>query len=479
MSVRRALFFSYLEKYGSYVLALGSTVVLSRLLSPSDVGAFSIGMALVGMVAVFREFGVSTYLAQEVELTADRVAAAFTLTVGMGFLLALVVAALATPAAAFYGDARLQLILFILAVNFALAPLGSVSQSLLTRELRFGVLAWVRLAYGVVSAAVSIGLAWWGLGPQSLAWGALCGTVVTGVVSFAAHPHSLNINLRRSDLKRVFDVGVPVTLVAIVDDLINTVPDLVVGRWQGLAAAGLLSRARGLSQMAYQLIARATGPVFLAVFSKRKREGAEVEQFYVNATSCVCAVGWTLLACLGALASPLVHLLYGPQWKEVAPLLPWLCAAAAVFLLTSGAHVLLLAHGGAKDALHAKLWALPFYLGCGVVGAMVSLQAMVIATLLATAAATGLQARAVKLRVGLSITSQLRPLITSSLPAISAGSASLAVALWYANSDASAWAAVIIGGMASAIAAVAGVAIKDSPLRQELLTHWRARRQAA
>jgi O-antigen/teichoic acid export membrane protein len=156
MSVRRALFFSYLEKYGSYVLALGSTVVLSRLLSPADVGAFSIGMALVGMVAVFREFGVSTYLAQETELTDDRVAAAFTLTVGMGLALALLVAALAVPVAAFYGDVRLQLILFILALNFALSPLGSVSQSLLTRDLQFGVLAWVRLAYGTVSAAVSI-----------------------------------------------------------------------------------------------------------------------------------------------------------------------------------------------------------------------------------------------------------------------------------------------------------------------------------
>lgn len=479
MSVRRALFFSYLEKYGSYVLALGSTVVLSRLLSPSDVGAFSIGMALVGMVAVFREFGVSTYLAQEAELTADRIAAAFTLTVGMGFALALLVAALAMPVAAFYGDARLQFILFILAVNFALAPWGSVSQSLLTRDLRFGVLAWVRLAYGVVSAVVSIALAWWGFGPQSLAWGALCGTVVTGVMSFAAHPHSIKLNLRRNDLRRVFDVGLPVTLVAIVDDLINTVPDLVVGRWQGLASAGLLSRARGLSQMAYQLIARATGPVFLAVFSKRRREGAEVDQLYVNATSCVCAVGWTLLACLGALASPLVHLLYGPQWKEVAPLLPWLCAAAAVFLLTSGAHVLLLAHGGAKDALRAKLWALPFYLGCGVVGAMVSLQAMVVATLLATVVASYIQARAVKSRVGISMRSQLRPLVTSSLPAISAGSASLMTTLWYAGSDVSALLALLTGAVASGAAAATAVAAGNSPLRREILQFWRARRAGA
>ena len=257
MSVPRALFFSYAEKYGSYVLALGATVVLSRLLSPSDVGAFSVGMALVGLVAVFREFGVSTYLAQETELTGERIAASFTLTVGMGVALALMLAAVAVPVAAFYGDPRLRGILYILALNFALAPLGSVSQSLLTRELRFGVLAWIRVAQGAVAAVVGVLLAWLGLGPQSLAWAALCATMMNSVMSFASHPHKLRFNFRPSELKRVIGVGLPVTLVSIIDDLINTVPDLVVGRWQGLAAAGLLSRARGLSQMAHQLIARA------------------------------------------------------------------------------------------------------------------------------------------------------------------------------------------------------------------------------
>jgi len=475
MSVRRALFFSYLEKYGSYVLALGSTVVLSRLLTPLDVGAFSIGMAVVGMVAVFREFGVSTYLAQEAELNDDRVAAAFTLTVGMGAALAVLVAALAMPAATFYGDPRLATILWILALNFALAPLGSVSQSLLTRDLRFGVLAWVRLAFGAVSAVVGVLLAWLGFGPQSLAWASLSATVVSGAMSFAAHPHSLRVNFRRSDLQRVINVGLPVTLVAIVDDVINTLPDLVVGRWQGLAAAGLLSRARGLSQMAYQLIARATGPVFLSVFAKRRRDGADVGDLYVAATSCVCAVGWTLLACLGVLASPLVRVLYGPQWDKVADLLPWLCGAAAIFLLTSGAHVLLLAHNGAADALRAKLWALPWFLGCGVVGAMVSLNAMVIATLVATLVASALQARAVERRVGVSYRAQCTPILTSSPPALAAFAASLASAYWYANSDVSAWLVVLAGAAGAAAASAAAVAVNDNPLRRELVQLWRLR----
>lgn len=479
MSVRRALLFSYVEKYGTYVLGIVAAIVISRLLSPADVGAFSIGMTLVGIAAVFREFGVSTYLVQEVELTDGRIAAAFTLTVGTGVVLGLLVAALAEPAAAFYGDPRLRSILYILALSFALTPLGSVSQSLLSRELRFGSLAWIRLAYAAVNASVGILLAWLGFGPVSLAWAALCGVVVNSAASVACRPHTLSLRFGREDMKRVMDVGLPTTAVSIVDDLINTIPDLVVGRWQGLAAAGLLSRARGLSQMASQLIARAAGPVFFAVYAEQKRDGKDVGELYMRATSCVCGAGWTLLASIAVLASPLVQLLFGSQWTEVSRLLPWLCASASVLLLTSGAHILLLALGGASDALRAKAWALPWYLGCGISGALVSLQAMVVATLLASVAAAALLALAVRARVGIGLRTQLKPLLTSSLPALAAGLASMPAAIWYVGSDVSSWVAVLVGGACAGIGAATALASSNSPLRQEVLRLWRARTAVA
>lgn len=475
MSIRAALLHAYLEKYGSYVIGLVSTVVISRLLSPADVGAFAVGMALVGIVAVLRELGISTYVVQERELTVNRIRAAFTITVGIGFVLALLVAALAVPVASFYGDDRLQEILWILAFGFAITPLGSVSQSLLTRALRFGVLAWIRLTHALVMGVVGAWLAWRGLGPQSLAWATATAAVTNAAISYWTHPHPVWPIAKREDLSRVFSIGVPTALVAIVDDLINTIPDLIVGRLQGLAAAGLLSRAKGLSQSAQQLIVRGAGPVFLSVYSDIKREGGRVESLYVKASACVCAVGWTLLAVLAVLAQPVVQLLYGPQWIDVVPLLRALCAAAAALLLTSGSHILLLAHDGARDALHAKLWALPWYLACAVIGSVISLEALAYAYVIASIAASGLMARALRRRVGIGIKAQLLPLQSSTLPAIGAGLACLPIAFWYAHSKAPTWAALTIGLAAAAIGGAMGLAARDSPLRAEVLRWWRTR----
>jgi O-antigen/teichoic acid export membrane protein len=479
MSVRRALLFSYVEKYGSYVIALASTMAISRLLTPEDVGAFSVGMALIGLIAVFREFGVTTYVVQEAELSADRLAAAFAVTLGMGMLLGVVIALLAVPVASFYGDPRLREILWILALSFAVTPLGSMSQSLLLRDMHFGALAWIRLVFSLVAALTSVALAWLGLGPQSLAWGALAAAAVNAGISLAVRPHAMGWNFRRADIERVLSTGLPVALVSVVDDVIQTVPGLVVGRWQGLSAAGLLSRAKGLAQMAQQLIARGASPVFLSAYSGLHRDGVPAQALYVMASSCVCGIGWAMLAALAVLADPIVWLLFGSQWTEVAPLLRWLSLSEAVLLLASGAPMLLMASGGAKDALNAKLSALPLYIGATVIGATISLEALAIALVGASAAATWLLARVVKSRAGSGWWAQLAPLGSSALPALCAALAALPVAWWYEHSTVPAWLACLCGCAAAGTGALAGLLVRESPLRNESLRLWRLRQNSS
>src|ERR1700751_3780406 len=194
---------------------------------------------------------------------------------------------------------------------------------------------------------------------MSLAWGAVLSGAANSAISLWMRPHDLRLSFDRNELGRVFSVGGPATAISVVDEIVLSLPELVLGRTQTLAAAGLFSRARGMSQMAHQLLARAAGPVFLAVFAERQREGVPLAPLYAKATACVVGLGWPALAMLVVLADPVVRMLFGPNWLAVVPLMRWLSVAAAVALLTSGAYHLLLASGGVRDVLHAKTAALP------------------------------------------------------------------------------------------------------------------------
>ncbi len=469
MTVRRALAFSYIEKYGSFLLSLVSTAVISRLLKPADIGVFAIGMSLVGVVAVIRELGVSTYLVQEAQLNETRIRAAFTLAVMMGASLCVLLLAVSVPAGRFYKDPTVTTIVAILALNFALTPLGSVSQSLLMRELRFSTLTWIRLAQSAILAGGSVALAELGWGPLSLAWAAVVSGAANSIISLWIRPHPMRLTFDRSELRRVFSVGGPATAVNVVDEVVNSLPELVLGRTQTLAAAGLFSRGRGMSQMAHQLLARAAGPVFLAVFAERQREGAPLAPLYAKATACVLGLGWVALAMLVVLAEPVVRGLFGANWLAVVPVMRWLSVAAAVALLTSGAHHLLLASGGVRDVLHAKVATLPAQALPLVVGAFFGVNWMAMTMILSSGVASLMLALAVRARSGIRLRDQLVPAL-SSFPIALAGAAGATLGLMVPTpyTTLGAFEQLLVGGSAGVVFAAGALMAGRHPLRGEI-----------
>ena len=64
-SVRRALALSLVERYLTLAIALGSNMVLARLLTPDQIGVYSVSLAVIGLAQALRDFGVGSYLIQE------------------------------------------------------------------------------------------------------------------------------------------------------------------------------------------------------------------------------------------------------------------------------------------------------------------------------------------------------------------------------------------------------------------------------
>jgi O-antigen/teichoic acid export membrane protein len=479
VSVRKALGFAYLEKYGSFVLSLAATMIISRLLSPSEIGVFSIGMAVVGLAAIVREFGVSTYIVQEVNLNELQIRAAFTVATALGVGLSVVVLLLSVPAGMFYGDPTATLIVAIMGLTFLLTPFGVVSQALLSREMRFGTLAWIRLLFGVVLSVSSVALAAAGMGPQSLAWAAVLAGAANSVVSLVVRPHAMRFTNDRSALLRVFQVGGATTAISVIDEVITALPELLLGRLQGLSAVGLFSRARGMSQMAHQVLARSAGPVFFAAFAERKRAGIPLGPDYIRATACITAIGWAGLMMLGVLADPVVRVLFGSNWLGAVSPLRWLCVAAAIALLTSGAAHLLLADGAARNVLVARLMTLPGHVLCVCIGAALGLEELCIAMVVSSGLATFLLALSVRNRLSISLGRQLCPATASMLIALASGAgASLSMLMGTPDSAIAALGRLVVGGGAGTLAAAATVFFGTHPLKAELQNAWRLRRAA-
>ena len=82
--LRRSILFSFAESYGSMLLSLLSFMLLARLLTPPEVGVFSVAMALLSITQVVRDFGIVSYLISKGELSDRHIGTAWALAMLMG-----------------------------------------------------------------------------------------------------------------------------------------------------------------------------------------------------------------------------------------------------------------------------------------------------------------------------------------------------------------------------------------------------------
>jgi O-antigen/teichoic acid export membrane protein len=349
--IRRALVLASAERYVGVVVQLGLIAMVSRLLTPEEVGVNTIGTGLMMILLSLREFASADFLVQRKTLTPDEVRTTFTLLFGIGALLGVAIAALAPAIGASYGTPGLADFLRVVAIVGLFDAVRLPLVALLQRDLAFGTLAVINVVGLVTGAVVTVGLAALGHGYMSFAWAWLATSVLTSVLALCLRPELDAFRFRVRAWRPVTAFGGWWGAGVLLMKLHEALPPLVLGRLLPLSAVGLYNRATMVSMIPERVILSQVYTVAFPAFAAQARDGQDVGAGFLRAVSYVSVVHWPFLAVLGLLAHPLVLIVLGDQWTEIVPLVRIL-AFAAMF---GSPAILSLQALGALGALRHKL----------------------------------------------------------------------------------------------------------------------------
>lgn len=357
--VRRSFFLSFADKSVGLVLAIATMAIVSRLLTPAEVGLFMVASSLVILIEAFRDFGVASFLIQERELTPELTRSATTLISVLSLALGFAVVLMAGLAAAVYEMPDLAALLRIAALAFLLAPISNPLLALMKRDMDFTSVARIGISAAALNSATTIGLAAAGFGAYSFAWGAVMGAVALSVGALLCRPEWWIFRPCLRHWRQILPFGTWTTVVTVVGMLFDAMPRLILGRVLGFGAVGLLSRAVSLTQLPEKVLLSAVPPVVLPALSAQVRLGAPISAPYLLGMSLITAIQWPALLCLALLADPIVRLLLGPQWLEVIPLVRIVAIAAMLLAPIYLAFSVLVALGRVRDMALVSLASLP------------------------------------------------------------------------------------------------------------------------
>ena len=335
-SNRRALVWSFAERYLGLLVSIGSTVVLSRLLTPSQVGVYSLCAAFTAVAGILRDFGVSEYLIQEKDLTRDKMRAAYGLAFVIAWTIGLGIFASRDLVANFYNEPQVAEVLLVLTLHFLILPISSPTFAMLNRELAFKQIFYLQLACNTAQAVVSVSLAFLGFGVMALAWGPIANVAVQSLILMWLRPADLLLRPGFREVRTVLRFGSMYVATRAIEVLTRNFHEPVIAKQFDFASVGLFSRAFGLIDLFHANVGAAVVRVATPAFAVEHRAARPLTDLYARATAIFVSISWPFFGFIALMAEPIIRVMFGDQWLAAAPI----ASALAVSIMPTGLYTL-------------------------------------------------------------------------------------------------------------------------------------------
>jgi len=334
-SVRRKIALQIVVSNLSTVVNFALAIILARLLSPDDIGVFSMSAVLIAIAHTFRDFGVTSYLKREKELTDQTIRTARGLLYLTSWTMALAMFFSAGFWAGFFNEPRVEAVVRVLALGFVFIPFGAIAQAVMTRELNVVQSAKVTAVSTTVYFIASVGLALLGFQHMTMAWANLINILITGLAYNFFLGHRLPWMPSLQGWRSMVSFGTANVLTALCKVINTSIPDLVLGRLSVAADVGLFSRATSTVNMVGKVIQPTIAFFTLPYMARIHHTTGDVSGDYLRAGSIINCVLLPVLVWVALMAHDIILFLFGEQWLTTVPAIPWICAATGISTLFS------------------------------------------------------------------------------------------------------------------------------------------------
>ncbi|MGX9217150.1 oligosaccharide flippase family protein [Massilia sp. UBA6681] len=332
-NLRKALVINFFSNSGATLLKFIVSVILARILSPDEIGVFSMTVLFVNLAHVFRDFGVSSYLQREADLTPDKIRSAAGVMFAMSWLIGITIFFSSGLIGAWFKEPLIVPVLEVLAVGFLFVPFGSITHALLVREFQAEKEAYVTAIGTIFYCGSCLVLAKLDYGSLSLAYANLISVIVSGLAYMPLRPKNAPWTLSLKHWRSVTNFGLGSLVTSSVVAINNAIPDVLLGKLSGARDVGLLSRSNStvsiFSYVAGSAVTYGAIPYMAQIFHR----GESLVPVLSRATALLTGIGWPALALTVVFGEQIVATLYGPDWLSSVPSILPLAIAAAIGMM--------------------------------------------------------------------------------------------------------------------------------------------------
>jgi lipopolysaccharide exporter len=324
------------QRWGIRLTGLVSTVVLARLLQPSDFGIVAMAMVFVGLLEILNQTGQKLAIIRHTDPTAAHFDTAWTISVIGGIVIGAMIVLLAPLTTFYFHEPRAIPVMQCLALRAVLGGLENIGVVVFRRDLRFDRFFRYNIYPKLISFFVTVGLAILWKSYWALVVGILTSQLAAIILSYVMHPYRPHFSIAK--IGEIWAFSSWSFLKTLGGYLNSQIDQVAVGGAVGTGAMGSYAVAADLASSPILEINDPMVAVLYPVMSAMRGDVARMRDLYLK------TLGWSVVICISAgvgialVAHDMVRVVLGPNWSFSEPLIRWLALGTGLLGLSSGAY---------------------------------------------------------------------------------------------------------------------------------------------
>jgi lipopolysaccharide exporter len=329
------------------------TIILARLLAPSDFGLLGIAMLAISTLETFSQTGFHAALIQKKENVESYLDTAWTVSAIRGVILFSVLFFSAPLIAQFFNSPQATLVIKVIAVSTLLSGFRNIGILFFQKELEFNKQFIYELSATLVDITIAITLAFMLRSVWALVWGGLAANFVRLFMSYILHPYRPHARFDKGEFKELFGFGKWVLGSSILIFLITQGDDIFVGKMLGVTALGFYQMAYLISNLPATEITHVISQVIFPAYSKMQDDIPQLREAHLRVLQVTAFLSFPIAGLIFVLSPDFTRIFLGEKWMPMVPAMQVLC----IFGVTRsiGATMGPILYGAGRPKIQTKL----------------------------------------------------------------------------------------------------------------------------
>ena len=329
--VLNALAWKFSERILAQMVNLAISILLARLLSPSDYGQVSIVMIFISIADILVNYSLSNALIQKKDADNLDFSSVFYFNSVFSVLIYMILYFCAPGISSFFGYDGLTLVVRVLALRVIIVALNSVQQAYVSKHMMFRKFFFSTLAGTILAACTGGYLAFCGFGIWALAAQYLVNPFVDTVVLWFTVKWRPVAKFSRYRLMGLVDFGWKLLLSGVMDRVYIELKSIIIGKFYSSVDLAYYKNGQQYPQVIINNINTSISSVFFPALSNEQENKEKVKNMLRAAVRMGAYVLFPCMIGLAVVADNLIEIVLTDKWLPCVPYLRVACFTYALY----------------------------------------------------------------------------------------------------------------------------------------------------